>query len=261
VNPTYAIVHTRLEPLTLEQLRRSFRGVPGLTPHDASTVCSEGCGIVGRNFTAAQAAALQANLRNDGVPVEIVAEARLPVLPPGKTIHRIQITPEAMLIDHLIRGTVPIPWDQVFVIAAGSVQLATLIHEQRIVENPRQGLRALRPTLFDIPSSGYEVESSSKVVSDWYLRAEILLAGASGRYSIEAENFNFVPLGEGVTRDLAADFCLLVRRLAAQAPKALLSRGAAAIRSDPCEFVYYARKNAFQDDIIWVLWRAQSAAA
>ena len=263
MNPSFAIVQTGLEPLDFEKIRRAFRGVPGLTPHDANTVASEGSGIVCRSFTANQAAALQANLKTEGVAVEIVEESRLPVLPPGKTIHRIEITPEAMLVDDVVKGMMPIAWEQVYLIAAGSVQLTTLVRQERITDEPRSGLYALSPVFAPIiPVSGpeFRVERVSKEATDWYLRAQIILAGRAARYCIDAENFNFVPLGEGVTRDLAGNFCLLVRGLAAHAPKAMLSRGAASIVSDPCEFAYYPRKNGFQDDIIWMLWRAQPPA-
>ena len=260
MNPRFAIVQTSLEPLEIEKLRRAFCGVPGLTPHDASIIGNEGSGIVCRGFSADQAAALQANLKTEGVAVEMVEESRLPVLPPGKSIHRIQITSEAMLMDDVVKGMIPVAWEQVFLIAAGSVQLTTLTRHERVTEEPRSVLYAMSPLLVPMSGPAVRVERVSRESTDWHLRAEVVLAGGAARYSIEAENFNFVPLGEGVTRDLAGNFCLLVRGLAAHAPKAMLSRGAASIVSDPCEFAYYPRRNAFEDDIVWMLWRARPSA-
>ena len=257
MKPCFAIIQTSRATLELERLRRAFLGVPGLAPHDAETVCSEGDGILCRNLSADQAAALQANLKAEGVEVEVIDQSQLPVLPPGKIIRRIAMTPEAMCIDDLIKGTIPIAWEQVRLIAAGSVQLMTITRKRTESEevNPNP-LRHLTPLL---PAVIKKVEYSSRTATDWFLRAEIILAEGVVRYSIEAENFNFAPLGEGVTKDLAGNFCLLIRGLAAHAPQALLSRGAVSILSEPCEFAYYSRKTAFEDDIIWTLWRARTS--
>jgi hypothetical protein len=259
MNPRFAIVQTSDEPLELEKLRRAFLGVPGLAPHDAETFCSEGDGILCRNLSADQAAALQANLKAEGVEVATVEQSRLPVLPPPKAIRRIALTPEAMQVDDLIKGTISVPWRQLRLIAAGSVQLMMetrkRIETREIDPNPLRHLTPLWPLM-----SARQVQFSSRTSTDWFLRAEILLADGAGRYSIEAENFNYAPLGEGVTRDLAGNFCWLIRGLAAHAPKALLSRGTASILSDPPAFAYYSRKTAFEDDLIWTLWKARPAA-
>jgi hypothetical protein len=258
VSEQFAVVQTHLDPPDPEKLQRAFRGVPGLTPYDVNTVCNEGGGILGRNFTPAQASVLKSNLKAEGVEVEIVEKSGLPVLPQGKTIHHVRFTPEALMVEDLIKGEIPVPWEQAYLIAAGSVQLAKIARQEKEVDEVRFGpVRGIIP----VPHTWHRVEYSSKVSADWFLRAEIILAGAAVRYSIEAEHFTFAPLGEGVTKDLAGNFCLLMRGLAAQAPKALLSRGAASIASEACEFVYYPRKSAFEDDIIWLLWKAQQSSA
>jgi hypothetical protein len=258
MNPRFAVVQARREPLDLEKLRRAFLGVPGLTPHDADVVGGEGDAILCRNLSADQAAMLQAKLQAEGVEVETVDQSQLPVLPPPKAIRRIELTPEALWVDDLIKGKIPIAWRQVRLIGAGSVQLMTVTRkrtETREVDpNPLRHLTPLWPLI-----SGRKVQFSSQTSTDWFLRAEIVLAEGAVRYSIEAENFNFAPLGEGVSKDLAGNFCLLIRGLAAHAPEALLSRGAASILSDPCEFAYYSRKTAFEDDLIWTLWKAQQS--
>lgn len=261
MNERFAVLRTSLEPLSDETLNRAFRGIPGLTPFDVNVVVSEASSVVCRGFTAEQAAVLQANLKTEGVEVAVVEQSKLPVTPQGKTIRRVQITHEALMVEDLIKGLVPVAWDKVRFLAAASLKLATLTRQRKEHETMRLGaFHGLGGAILPMPRTQTEVEYSSKVTSDWHLRAEIILADATGRYSIEAEHFNFALLGEGVTKDVAADFCLLVRELVAHAPNAMLSRGAASIVSDPCEFVYYPRKNAFQDEITWMLWRAQQTA-
>jgi len=187
--------------------------------------------------------------------VETIDQSQLPALPPGKMLRRIALSPEAMLIDDLIKGTLPVPWNQVRCLAAGSVQLTTLSRKR--TETREVGVPHPRHLIPLWPVQTSKVEYSTQASLDWFLRAEILLADDRVRYSVEAETLNFAPLGEGVTRDLAGNFCLLIRGLAARAPQALLNRGAAAILSDPCEFVYYPRKTAFEDDIVWTLWKSR----
>jgi hypothetical protein len=258
MNPRFAIVQTRRQPLEPGKLRHAFLGVPGLAPCDADSVCSEGDGILCHNLSSGQAAMLQANLKAAGAEVEIVDESRLPALPAAKVIRRVKLTPQALLIADLLKGQVPVAWEQVHLLAAGSVQLTTIARKR--TESKEVGVNPVHHMIPLWPVATNKVEYSTRTSADWFLRAEIILAGVTVRYSIEAEDFDFAPLGEGVTGDLAADFCLLVRQLAAHAPHAMLSRGAAAILSDPCEFAYYPRKGSFHDEIIWVLWRARQSA-
>jgi hypothetical protein len=254
VSQRYAVVQNELEPLDLEKLKRAFRGVPGLAPYDAGAVCNESDGILCRGFSAEQATALQANLRAEGVAAEIVDESQLPVLPPPRLIRRVEIKPEALFIDDLVKAPIPVPWERIRLIAAGSVQLTKFTRQETITEEVRF---SHGHGFIPVPRKELKVEYRSKEKEDWYLRAEILLDDQSVCYSIEAERFHFASLGEGVTKDLAGNFCLLIRSLVAHAPKALLSRGAAAIASDPCQFVYYPRKNSFHEEILWMLWKAE----
>jgi hypothetical protein len=258
MNEHFAVVQTTLEPLDLEKMSRAFRGIPGFAPYDAGTVCSEGDGILCRGFSANQAAALQANLQAEGVAVEVVDEAQLPVLPPAKLIRRVEIKPETIFIEDLVRGMIPVPCDQIRLIAAGSVQLTSFPRTRTEWEEVRtEHINTHLGISIPIQVRETKFDYSSKESVDWFLRAEILLADGSLRYCIEAERFNFSSLGDGVTRDLAGNFCLLVRGLAAHAPHALLNQGAAAIVSDPCEFTYYPRKGVFLDEITWMLWQAE----
>ncbi len=251
MNPLFAVARTTSEPLAAETVSGAFRGVPGLTAYDANTTGGDGHGIVGRGLSAEQAAVLQANLKSAGVATELVEESQLPALPPAKIIRRVEIKPEALFIEDLIKGLIPIGWERVLLIAAGSVQLTKVSRNLIEQEDFTQHIHVAH----GIPAYQSTSNYVSKETVDWFLRAEILMTDGKLRYSIEAERFNFVPLGEGVTRDLAGNFCLLVRGLAAHAPKALLSRGAASMVSDPPEFIYYPRKGAFYDEITWMLWQ------
>ena len=254
----FALVRHNLDPLDVEKLRRAFLGLPGLAPYDADAVCNDGAGILCRGFATDHATTLQAKLKAEGVDAEIIDETTLPALPPPKIIRRVEIKPEALFVEDLVRGMMPVEWARVRLIAAGSIRLTQVT--RKYVETEETHPRHIHVGHLSVQvtegSSGYV----SKEKVDWFLRAEILLADSPVRYSIEAERFNFIPLGEGVTRDLSGNFCLLVRGLVTHAPKAILNQGAAAIAADPPEFMYYPRKSAYYDEITWHLWKAQSAA-
>jgi hypothetical protein len=254
----FAVVQSRLESIDFETLRRAFAGVSGLAPFDAEAVCAEADGILCRGLTAEQALTLQAHLKEEGVEVERVDESLLPVLPMPRMIRRVQITPEALLVEDLVKGFSPFAWDRVRLLAAGSVRLTTFQRTRSEHDATAAGQLGRYPGLaFPVRVYRTKVVYVTRESTDWHLRAEILVEGGPGRCSIEAEHFFFSPPGEGAPRDLSGSFCRLVRELAAHAPNALHNRGVAAIASDPCEFVYYPRKGSFLDEITWMLWKAR----
>ena len=256
MNPRYAILRTNRKPVEVEVMARAFRGVPGLTPYDAHMVCGAGDGILCRNLSAAQAEVLLTNLGTEAVQVELVEETKLPSLPTGRVIHRGKFTPEALLVDDLLKGQLPLPWEQVQLIAAGSVQTATFARKRTEWEEVHMDhLHIHAGIMIPIPRKVTRFEYNSKESSDWFLRADILLADSTTRYRIEAEHFDFAASCPEASRNLAGDFCLFVRELARYAPKAMLSRGAAAILADPPEFVYFPHKKSYEDELIWTLWR------
>ena len=254
----FAIVRTGGEPPALETLEAAIRGVPGLTPYDARSRC-DGHGIIVRGLSAEQAAVFETNLKAAGVIVECVEEARLPVLPPGKIIRQVEFTAEALMILDLVGRKTPVNWKQIKLFAAGSVQLTTFSRSRQegawgaeIVHVVHVGGLGALPALLQDSGPNYTVKESS----DWFLRAEIVLADGATRYSFEAEKFQFTCLGERMTKNLAGDFCQFVRELAGRATSAALNRGAAAIVGEPPAFVYYPRKGMFHEEMIWMLWRA-----
>jgi hypothetical protein len=62
-----------------------------------------------------------------------------------------------------------------------------------------------------------------------------------------------------LTHDPAANFTLLVQDLAKYAPHAQLNRGAHHLREGVAEALRYPSKNAFFEEITWLLWRLRQA--
>ena len=57
----------------------------------------------------------------------------------------------------------------------------------------------------------------------------------------------------------AANFSLFVRDLIQFSPQAKLNRGAEALRAKAPEILSYPSKNAFYEEIVWMLWQMKKA--
>jgi hypothetical protein len=248
----YAVLQPDLNPPRIEQLQRAFRFVPGLTPGDAHILSRDAFGILVKDFSKEQAGALQGALRNEGIETEIVDQSWLPELPPKKLVQRLDCTPEHLLIYDPLGRSFPLDWRHVMLVAAGVVQLSEFVQYQETRANPFdfQRYQAEEP----------ERETVFRETQQLRLMAEIVITGAVLRYSVAAEKFNFAYLGERNTRNAAANFSLLVRDIIQHSPNTGLNRGAATLRVDATQIFEYPSKNAFYEEIVWMLWQIKKTA-
>ncbi|MDB6067832.1 MAG: hypothetical protein JWR26_4040 [Pedosphaera sp.] len=248
----YAVMQKGLEPPTIAQLKNAFSRVPNLTAFDANSLCKETFGMIVRNFKADQALALQAGLKAEGIETEVVEESQLPLLPVAKTIRRIEFAPDALMIYDPLGQKFPVEWGHVLLIGAGCVRRASF---QRTRSEWEVATTVLIQGVIPVTVRDTKVEFSSRESAGWVLRAEIVLTRAMVRYSIEAEEFSFACLGERGTRDLAANFCLLLKELMKFAPHAVLNRGATSIGAGSPGFVSYPHATVFHQELTWLLWQ------
>ncbi len=241
------------QPPAIEQLKRAFSRIPGLTAYDANKYCRETFGMIARNFTGEQATVLQAALAAEGIEAEVVEEPRLPVLPAGKMVRRAEITPQALMIFDPVGQKFPVEWGHVMVIAAGKVAVAEFTRVRTEREASNYDLSNLDRRNRRQPKKVTEYTSKEKQREQYLL--EIILSRAVMRYGIEADRFDFGCLGESATTDEAGNFCQLVRELAKHAPQAALNRGARAMVAGPGASVSYAGRNILNEEMIWQLWR------
>jgi len=244
---------TEVQPPAIEQLKRAFGKIPGLTAYDANKYCQETFGMIARNFTGEQATVLQAALAAEGIETEVVEETRLPALPAGKMVRRVEITPQALMIYDPVGQKFPLEWGHVMVIAAGKVSVAEFMRVREEREASNYDLSNLNRRNQRQPKKITEYTSKEKQREQYLL--EIILSRAVMRYGIEADRFDFGCLGERAKTDEAGDFCLLVRELAKRAPQAALNRGARAMVAGPGASVSYKSRNILNEEMIWQLWR------
>jgi len=248
----YAILQTDLTPSSLDQLKRAFRTVKFLTEVDAYTLGSDAFGIIVKNLEADRAAALQSALRAEGVETEIADQRALPEMPATKFVSRLDCLPDGLLIYDPLGRSFRLEWGHILMIAAGSVRLTEFAWVEKIRYETRYDWQG-HPRVEQVR------DVSTKEEQNFHLVLEIILTRAVGRYSVTADRFNFACLGERQTNSLPENFALLVRDLIRFAPQAALNRGALHLRENSWELFTYPSKNAFFEEIIWLLWRMQPA--
>ena len=248
-----AVLQTDLNSPTVEQLRRAARLVPGLTAIDGDVLGRDAFGILVKNFSGHQAAALQSALRLEGVETEIVDQSSLPVLPEARLVRRLDCTAGHLLIYDPLGNSFPLEWRHVMLVAAGIVTLTDFTRRQE--ERPR-----VRYTANGMPYRDTEFETVFREERNRHLLAEIFITGAALRYSFTADQFNFAGLGDRKSWNVAANFSALLGDIIRFSAAAALNRGAESIRSNAPEPAAYPSKNAFYEEIVWMLWQMKKAA-
>lgn len=248
---TYAIVQASLDQPDIEAMRRAFAHAPTLAPMDADTLGRDAFGILVKGKSPEVASAIQGSLRAQGIETHVVSEDQLPELPPTKFVNRVDFTEQALIIYDPLGRTFPVEWKHVMLIAAGSVKMTDFNRvrtEKQVARYGRHG-----EVHYDT-----EVEFSTKEERNAHLVLELVLTGAVARYTLKADDKSpllFTCLGERRTRDLPGNFALLVKEFCKFAPHAGLNRGAYCIREDSADMFAYPTKNAFYEEITWLLWR------
>lgn len=248
---TYAIVQASLDQPDIEAMRRAFAHAPTLAPMDADTLGRDAFGILVKGKSAEVAAAIQSALRAQGIETYVVAERDLPELPATKFVNRVDFTEQALLIYDPLGRSFPVDWKHVMLIAAGSVKMTDFNRIRTERQVARHGVHG--EVYYET-----EVDYNTKEERNSHLVLELVLTGAVARYTLKADDKSpmlFACLGERRTRNLPANFALLVKEFCKFAPHAGLNRGAYYIREDSAEMFAYPTKNAFYEEITWLLWR------
>jgi len=251
---SYSVMQTKFEALSQEQFEDALRQVPGLTAMDVNILGKDAFGVLAKGFELEQASAMQTALATQGVEAEIVADDALPQLPPPRQLIKAQFTPEALLMDDLMGRSSRLEWNDIQVIAAGRARLTEFTTElvDKVVGS--YATRELAPRII--------TQAIRKEEQKEHLLLEIITRGAAARYHTIADKPEtavlFQCLGEERGKDPAANLAVLVQELAKLAPAALLNYGAQCMNENNDPTFYYPSKQAFQREIIWLLWMVSS---
>lgn len=239
----FAVLQKTLDIPPVEKIEQALLTVKGFTRVDAHTFANDAYGILVKNISVEQANGFSQALFGQGIETDVVAQTDLPALPQTKFVQRLDCTPDALLIYDPLGRTFPLPWQHVMLIAAGCVRMTDFsrIGKQVWVDDGDGG----QAQVMDYRT----VEEQNS-----HLLLEIVVSGAVLRYSVSAERFRFDYLGERRTKSLPENFALLVQDLATFAPHAMLNRGAYFLKQNENLFPY-PTKNAFFEEITWLLWK------
>jgi hypothetical protein len=158
-------------------------------------------------------------------------------------VQRLDCAPDSLLIYDAVGRSFPLPWQHIILSAAGCVRIMEFNRVERKVwvEDGRGN---------EIPVT----DSRNVEERNDRLLLEIVVSRAVLRYSVSAEKFRFDYLGERRTKSLPENFKLLLQDLSAFAPQAMQNRGAFFLRQNE-SLLSYPSKNAFFEEITWLLWR------
>ncbi len=250
----YAVLQKELDAPSAEQLRRAFRALPELTDGDGASMSRDAFGILVDGLSLENATILQRALQAEGVETELVDQEDLIPLPPAKRLQRADPAPEGLIVHSHLGPQPPTDWSHVILVAAGRVRLTQFrrTERERIVYR-----RVGRAGAFPI----YLTDVSHKEERNFKLVVEILLDIAPARYQITADRFRYNYLGPRLQTDWTQNYASLVRDIVRYAARATINRGAQSLRKDPNAIFQYPTRHAFEEEIVWLLWRWQKAAS
>ncbi|MEO5802136.1 MAG: hypothetical protein ABIR24_01295 [Verrucomicrobiota bacterium] len=244
----FAVVQKTLDIPPVEKIEQALLSVKGFTRVDAHTFANDAYGILVKNISVEQATAFSQSLLGQGIETDVVAQTDLPALPQTKFVQRLDCPPDALLIYDPLGRNFALPWQHIMLIAAGCVKITDFNRvAKRVWVDDSDGYGGQTPV----------TEYRSVEERNIHLLLEIVVSGAVLRYSVSAEKFRFDYLGERRKKSLPENFALLVQDLTAFAPQAMLNRGAYFLKQDKNLFPY-PTKNAFFEEITWLLWKMKS---
>jgi hypothetical protein len=247
---TYALLQKDLSIPNIEKLARALRHVKGFVSLDAHTFARDAFGILVRQLEENVAADLQAALRSEGIDTDVVPESELPVLPQTKFSSRVDPSEAGLVIYDPLGRTFLLPWQHVYIIAAGSVELTEFTTERtvrRMEQVDRSGEHLV------------EYDTRTKEARNNRYLLEIIVSRAVLRYSVKADVALFRSLGDRATRDFYQNFRMVLEDIFKFIPDVPINRGALHLRNG--QDFFYPSKNAFYEEITWFLWRLKTAGA
>jgi hypothetical protein len=245
----YAVLQREVGQPIADQMRRAFRSFSNLTDADAVRLAANAQGILLRHLGADEARAFHRALLAEGVAAAMVAEQDLDLLPASKSLHRLSLTEQALEVYDLRGQAKPIAWDDIALVAAGSVR-----HVEISVTQTEGRSASPHPAFGMWPKKS--AAPVRKVESESQLILEIVLRHGVARYELDAAQFPFKYAVDKPELSSREKFIWLVREIGHRAGRAILNRGALDMRNGVDLVRGYPSRQAFTDEMIWLLWRA-----
>jgi len=243
----YAVIQTDARKPPVEALERAFKVLRELVDMDAQTLAKDAYGIVAGGLPAEQARNLSNALAAEGIATEVISEDDLLRLPAAMKTRQIDCLAGRLVVYDTLDRPIEIDWAHVALIAAGFVVLSRFkrMEKTRYVSCGGSGGRVRVP----VTDVRHKEERPARPLLELYLDI------APGRYRLFGDECRYGYLGARAASARLDNFPLLVRDLAHYATRAVLTRGTESLRSDQTLTLRYPSRHAFEEEIVWSLWR------
>ena len=263
----FALIQQRLEFPDVAAVARALEGVGEWHPVDAAHLVADAFGILLRNLEEIPGRQLETAMRREGIGVDLVDERDLPVPPVSKKLRRAEVRPEAFVAFDPYDREILVSWERVELVCAGAVRMTRF--------RPVTRNRDRDPSIWGEESSlpleaSIALRHESRDVSitlrqekrEWCWLADLLVAGRTLRFSFVSGEFVPSELEGPRIHNPDDRFRAFLRRLLVHVPHAILNRGAFAVREDdPDAAPRYPTRNAYQEEMVWLMRRMQSKDA
>ncbi len=251
----YAVVQNEPTMPSPDSLETAFKVLSDLVDIDADTLSNDAYGIITDGLSHSDAQRLCVALNAEGVSTCVVPESDFPKLIPAKQIRRLDCTPGDMLLYDTLGRAAPILWDQVIMVAAGLVTVSEFKRSERdriVVRGTGHGGGSCPILLTDV---------STKEEQNIRPMLEIYMTVDPTRIAVHGHEFQYNYLGDRLQLRYMDNFALLVQDVTTFAASAILNRGAMSLRDDNTVTYHYPTRHAFEEEIVWSLWRCSLATA
>lgn len=243
----------------VDRLRRAFESVRSLTAADAPGLANDAYGILVKGLPLDEARVLKGALEAEGILTELVPEQLLPRMPATKFVRRVEFGPDALLIHDPLGRRVPVEYGHLLILAAGLVETTEFRAPPEPVVSVVPQFGRVARLRAELEEFGRSRSLQRREVRVQRRLVELILTGGVARFTIEVEanpQLLFQALGEERVDDPDRNLAAFMRRMQGAAPKVLLNRGAFELASEPSTHHAYPSRNAFQEELIWMLWQA-----
>ena len=241
-NPSrYAVVQSTAVPPSVAQLRDAFKVLPNLVDADASSLAKDGFGIIIDSLSRSDAEVLTSALSKLGARVEIVCQDDFYSLPRPRRIRRLELGPEHFTFQDAMGRQTVVAWSHVVIVAAGRVYLTEFTSVQPNV---------------DIGLPITTIQDGAKEERNLRLLLQLVLDTEPICLRLIIDDHLWPRSMDPASRE--PHFLSEIRHVCQHATFARLNRGAEAVR-DRGTAINYPSKHAFEEEIIWLLWRHAGA--
>jgi hypothetical protein len=244
---SYAVLLRDASHPSADAIRCAFRTFSHLTDADAIRLAANAQGILMRHLSVDEARALQQALLHAGVNAALVKDEDLRFLPASQRLHRIELTPVALVIYDVLGRANSVAWEQISLVAAGSVPHVEIsaTHTQRtgLGLHPVFGLWTKKTT-----------DTRHKLETERHLILELIVGRGQARYEIQAHQFPFNYVVDWPNAGATEKFVWLVGEMTRRATQAMLNRAAQDIRDGVTLVRGYPSRQQMLDEMVWLLW-------